>query len=85
MKRKIRQIRETLGYDRTQFEHVTGINAKTWANIELGKQKANEEHLLAITHNWPEYALWLMTDQTAPEIGQISPEIENTRAKLKQA
>ncbi|ANE57475.1 helix-turn-helix transcriptional regulator [Methylomonas sp. DH-1] len=85
MKEKIRAIRNAEGMNRTELEAVTNIPAKTWANIENGQQKANEDHLLAITNAWPKYALWLMTDQTAPEIGQISPEIEATRAKLKQA
>ena len=79
MKDKIRKIRESKGYNRTEFEEITGVLAKTWANIELGKQKANEDHLKAITNVWPEFALWLLTDQTIPEAGQISPEIEEAR------
>ncbi|MDD2807939.1 MAG: helix-turn-helix transcriptional regulator [Patescibacteria group bacterium] len=83
MKDKIRKIREGKGYNRTEFEELTGVTAKTWANIELGKQKANEDHLRAITAIWPEYALWLLTDKTNEECGQISPEVEVIREKLK--
>ncbi|MCQ8130508.1 helix-turn-helix domain-containing protein [Methylomonas rivi] len=84
MKEKIRKIREKSGMNRTEFAERTGIQAKTWSNIENGLQKANEDHLLAITKEWPEYALWLMTNQTAPECGQISPELEEIRVNLKQ-
>lgn len=85
MKDKIREIRESLGLDRTDFERETGIKAKTWSNIENGLQKANEDHLIAITTRWPEFTLWLMTGKIAPEIGQINPEIEEARQKLLKA
>ncbi len=83
MKEKIRKIREAKGLDRTGFEKETGIKAKTWANIENGLQKANEDHLLAIAQVWPEYSLWLLTGSTEPDCGQISPELEEIRVNLK--
>jgi len=82
MKDRIRKLRESLGFDRTMLEAKTGIKAKTWANVENGLQKANEEHIKAIIEKWPEYAYWLTTGQTIPEAGQISPEIEETRKNL---
>ena len=82
MKERIRKLRESLGFDRTMFEAKTGIKAKTWANVENGLQKANEEHIKAIIEKWPEYAYWLATGETLPEAGQISPEIEKTRQNL---
>jgi len=82
MKDRIRKLRENLGFDRTMFEEQTGIKAKTWANVENGLQKANEEHIKAIVEKWPEYAYWLTTGLTLPEAGQISPDIEETRKKL---
>jgi len=33
---------------------------------------------------WPQYSLWLMTDQVNEEAGQISPQIEKARADLKK-
>lgn len=82
MKDRIRKLRESLKLDRTMFATETGIKAKTWANVESGIQKANEEHIKAIINKWPEYAYWLTTGQTIPEAGQISPEIEETRKNL---
>lgn len=85
MREKIRQIREHLGLNRTEFEAETGVPAKTWANIELGKQKANEDHLQAITRKWPQFAYWLMTGLTQPEVGNISPELDELRKNLARA
>ncbi|WP_217994903.1 helix-turn-helix domain-containing protein [Methylogaea oryzae] len=44
----MRQLREGLGYNRTEFETETGIAAKTWSNVENGLQKANEDHIQAM-------------------------------------
>lgn len=85
MKDRIRRLRESLNLDRTMFEAETGIKAKTWANVENGIQRANEEHIAAIIKKWPEYAYWLTTGLTIEAAGQISPEIEEVRKKLKQA
>ena len=83
MKDRIRKLRESLGFDRTMFEAETGIKAKTWANVENGLQKANEEHIKAIIEKWPKFAYWLTTGQTLPEAGQISPDLEETRKNLQ--
>ena len=33
----------------------------------------------AIAREWPQYSYWLLTGETIPEQGQISPEIERAR------
>ena len=85
MKDRIRKIRESMGYNRTDFERETGIPAKTWSNIENGLQKANEDHIKAIGKRWPQYVYWLVTGLTQPEAGHISPEIEDARKNLNAA
>lgn len=82
MREKIKQLREHLGLNRTEFAEVTGVPSKTWSNIENGLQKANEDHLQAIAKHWPEYSYWLLTGNTIPEAGQISPELDEAREKL---
>jgi transcriptional regulator with XRE-family HTH domain len=82
VKERIRKLRESLKLDRSEFEAETGIKAKTWANVENGIQRANEEHIKAIIERWPMYAYWLTTGKTIPEAGQISPEIEEVRRNL---
>ena len=83
MKERIRKLRESLNLDRTLFEKETGVKAKTWANIENGLQKANEDHIDAIIKRWPQYAYWLTTGLTIPDKQQISPELEEARKKLQ--
>lgn len=85
MRHRIRKIREALGLTRNEFESETGVSAKTWENVENGIQKANEDHIQAIAKRWPQFAYWLVTGNTIPEAGQISPEIEETRKKLNAA
>jgi transcriptional regulator with XRE-family HTH domain len=76
---RIRQIREKLELGRQAFADQTGIEKKTIENIELGRQKVYAWHIEAIATEWPQYAYWLVTGQTIPEAGQISPnETENT-------
>lgn len=81
MREKIRAIREIKGLSRTEFAKETGVPAKTWENVENGLQKANEDHLKAVAKRWPEYAYWLMTGNTIPEAGQISPDMERVELK----
>lgn len=82
---RIRQIREKLGLGRQAFADQTGIEKKTIENIELGKQKVYAWHIEAIAAKWPQYAYWLVTGQTIPEAGQISPdEAENVPKKREE-
>lgn len=73
------------GLNEIDLEKETGISRHIWGNLKTGKQRANEDHIEAITNKWPEYAYWITTGKTIPEAGQISPEIEETRTKLKEA
>jgi len=82
---RIRKIRESAGLSRRELEKLTGVEEYKWGNIEKGTQKVNEDHIEAITKQWPEYAFWLVTGKTIPEAGQVSPELEETRQKLGQA
>lgn len=83
--KKIRTLRDSLKLGRGEFAEKTDIPKKTIENLEQEKQKAYAWHIQAICNVWPEYTLWLMTNQIAPEIGQISPELEETRRQLEKA
>lgn len=84
MKDRIRQIRELFELDRTQAAEQTGISKFTWANIELGKQQPNGEHIEAIAKRWPQFAYWLVTGKTDEEHGHTSPILERLREDLKR-
>lgn len=62
------------------MEELTGIDRYKWGNIRGKKQKVNEDYLEALAKVYPQYAYWLITGNTIPEAGQISPKLEKTRA-----
>lgn len=82
---RIKTLREAIGLTRDEFSVRAGIGATQLSNIEQKKQKAYAWHLEEIAKQWPEYAYWLMTGKILPEVGQISPELEEVREKLERA
>ncbi|MDP2098694.1 MAG: DNA-binding protein [Methylobacter sp.] len=87
LKDRIIQLIDFLGESPKSLEEKTGIDRAKWSNIKRKTNpiRATEEHIEAILKTWPEYAYWVATGKTIPEAGQISPEIEETRQKLKRA
>ncbi|WP_426993053.1 DNA-binding protein [Methylomonas sp. CM2] len=68
------------------LEETTGVDRAKWSNIKRKDPiRAAEEHLEAVFKLWPEYALWIATEKTNPEAGQISPELEDPLQKLEKA
>ena len=79
---RIRPMREAEGMSRDEFARETGLKFQSVTNYELGRNKSiGSEQLEKITNHprFQKYALWLVTGNTAPEAGQISPEIEVAR------
>lgn len=78
---KIKKIRECEGLSQFNFAVETGINMGTLRHYESGRSTPGGRELLKITNHprFQKYTLWLMTGETAPEAGQISPEIEERR------
>lgn len=79
---KIKKIRESEGIAQFDFAVLTGLNIATLRNCEQGRRiSLGSTELLKITQHpqFMKYTLWLMTDQTAPEAGQISPHMEEVR------
>lgn len=73
---KIRLIREAEGVSREEFEKLTGVPAGNTKRYETGRIKnIGSDFLIQITQHprFMKYTLWLMTNQTAEESGQISP------------
>lgn len=76
LQEKIRLIRNACGLSQAKFSKKFDIPMKNIANYESGARKVSAEYLLKISEIFPEFSLWLMTDKTAPEVGQISPDQE---------
>ncbi|ATM86020.1 MULTISPECIES: helix-turn-helix domain-containing protein [Yersinia] len=88
---RIREIRDAEKLSRDEFAELTGVPAGNLKRYETERIKSvGSEFLLRITQHprFKKYALWLMTGDVAPEIGQISPDLspdgpESTSANQK--
>lgn len=89
--KKIREIREAEGLTRDEFFALTDIPSPTQKFYETGRTASiGSEILIKITQHerFKKYTLWLMTGDTSPETGQISPDLspnglENTSSSPK--
>lgn len=79
IRERIIEIFDTMELTSKRMEELTGIDRYKWGNIRGRKQKVNEDYLEALAEIFPQYSYWIMTGQTIPEAGQISPEIEKAR------
>lgn len=64
------------------FEKETGIDRYRWGNVRNGKARITDAEIEAVITIFPQYALWLVTGEVAPEIGQTSPAYEEANRKL---
>lgn len=81
---KLREIREVHGLGRKALSDETGIPIRTIEGIEQRGTIPRTDIAQKVCKRWPQYSLWLMTDQVNEESGQISPQIEKARADLKK-
>lgn len=75
---KLKEVRLTERLTQSEICEIAGIKLETWKSYEYGRSKSvSSSELLKITMHprFKKYALWLVTDDVAPEIGQISPMI----------
>ncbi len=73
---KLKEVRQAERLTQGEICELAGISLPTWKGYEYGKSKAiSSIELLKVTMHprFKKYALWLVTDETAPECGQISP------------
>ena len=74
---KIRQIREVIGLSRPKFAELLSVPPTTLKNYELGYREVGGAFLVSMASHpqLHQFTLWLLSDKTAPEMGQISPEL----------
>ena len=65
-------------YIHKEFSELSGLERKKVKNLLDGNQRFNEEHIELITNAYPQFKMWFVFGETHPEIGQISPELEET-------
>ncbi|MBD9357501.1 DNA-binding protein [Methylomonas albis] len=86
LRERLLEVIDFKGETPKTLEEKTGVDRAKWSNIKRKDPiRATEEHLEAVFKLWPEYALWIATETTNPEAGQISPELEESRQKLGRA
>lgn len=75
---KLKAIRRNEGLTQSQFADMTGISLGVLKNYESKQKKVGLSVIERVIEcpTLTKYALWLMTDQTAPESGQIAPPNE---------
>ncbi|MFT0212906.1 DNA-binding protein [Pseudomonas sp. F1_0610] len=66
------------------FEKETGIDRYRWGNIKSGRARLSDAEISAVVQIFPNYALWLVSGQIAPEIGQTSPDFDEANKNLPQ-
>lgn len=88
--KKLRQIRIAEGLSQAAFARLTGINIGTIKNYEGGKRGVGLSVVEQILHtrDFKKYTLWLLTNETCEQAGQIAPSLspdgqENTQSLLK--
>ncbi|MHA6678491.1 helix-turn-helix domain-containing protein [Enterobacter cloacae] len=74
---KMKLIRESEGLSQANFCEIIGLSINTLKKYEGGKFEPGGDALIKMTQHprFTKYTLWLMTDQIAPESGQISPAL----------
>ena len=81
--KKIRNVREALEMGRQEFVDKTGIPKNTLIQIEVSNREVMSGTLHAIAQAWPEYAAYLLTDETNTK--QKNPEVESISRELPKA
>jgi len=59
-----------------------GGDYERWRNVSKGAVRVSANEIDVLVSVYPQYALWLATGNTAPEIGQTSPAHDETNSKL---
>ncbi|WP_439413068.1 helix-turn-helix transcriptional regulator [Enterobacter ludwigii] len=75
--KKLREIRLAEGLTQPKFAELTGVSLGTIRNYETGQTEVGLQVLSKVLAHplFEKYALWLMTDKSAPVAGQISPPL----------
>lgn len=76
IKERVITILKNSGIRLPELEERTGISRYTWNNLKntARKREIKAEEIEAIVKLFPQYALWVVSGEIAPEAGQISPD-----------
>ncbi|NHC12151.1 XRE family transcriptional regulator [Pseudomonas stutzeri] len=84
IKERVIQILKSSGMRLPELEARTGISRYTWNNLKnpARNREIKAEEIEAIVALHPQFALWIISGNTAPECGQISPDGEQDESAI---
>lgn len=84
IKERVITILKSSGIRLPELELRTGISRYTWNNLKntARNREIKAEEIEAIVTMYPQFALWIVSGQIAPEAGQISPDYEKADSNL---
>ena len=75
-KQKIKITVKHSGLTYAKFAEKTSISLSSLKKYAGGEIEPSLKSIVKIIDQYPQYTLWLMTNEVAPEVGQISPDQE---------
>lgn len=84
IKERVITILKSSGIRLPELEERTGISRYTWNNLKntARKREIKAEEIEAIVKLYPQYALWVVSGEIAPDAGQISPDYATVDSNL---
>ena len=65
-----------------ELEKASDLGYNRWATVRHGRGKVRAEELDVLQRYFPQYRLWLISGEIAPDIGQTSPDYDAANEKL---
>jgi transcriptional regulator with XRE-family HTH domain len=74
---KLKLMRESERLNRREVSDLTGVPYSSLSSYESRSKNAGVESIMKILQHprFTKYTMWFMTDQIAPEAGQIAPAL----------
>lgn len=77
---RARTVVKMMGTD--YFARKSEIPASRWSSVTYKNVRMSTEELEVLQREFPQYRLWLISGEIAPEIGQTSPQYDAINSKL---
>lgn len=75
---RIRKLLNSCQFTTEEIAEKTGFKYGRWTTIRKKDGQARAEEVEALCILFPEFTMWISAGKVYPEIGQISPELEET-------
>lgn len=84
IKERVITVLKHSGLKLPQLEEQTGVSRYTWSNLKnpAKSREIKAEEIEAVVKLYPQFALWIVSGNIAPEVGQISPEYDQANSNL---